>query len=248
MIVICEECGKKYRVDPTRIIGKAASFKCHICSHVIMAYNKKKSAERHEINLDGKSAADMNDKSVAAIGDPIPGTANTDNVKAESGLHRKAGAVGLRAKMLIVFLFIPIFLFAAGSFFYLWHFETTTRLLIEESSKITTKLTGNKIDNITTANAMLQNRAKELTDKTRWVALMVFGATLGLIFVNVMLYVYRLTGKIRTLAEIAERIGAGEFEVAMETDSGDEIGDLRRAIAKIQKNIQLYIERLQQRQ
>ena len=36
MIVICEECGKKYRIDPSKIKGKAASFKCRVCTHVIM--------------------------------------------------------------------------------------------------------------------------------------------------------------------------------------------------------------------
>ena len=36
MIVICEECGKKYRIDPTKIKGRAASFKCRQCAHLIM--------------------------------------------------------------------------------------------------------------------------------------------------------------------------------------------------------------------
>ena len=35
MIVICEECGKKYRIDPEKIKGDKARFKCRSCSHVI---------------------------------------------------------------------------------------------------------------------------------------------------------------------------------------------------------------------
>ncbi|MBL0714267.1 MAG: zinc-ribbon domain-containing protein [Desulfosarcina sp.] len=35
MIVICEECGKKYRIDPAKIKGKKARFKCRSCSHMI---------------------------------------------------------------------------------------------------------------------------------------------------------------------------------------------------------------------
>ncbi len=35
MIVICEECGRKYRVDPARIIGQAAGFSCRACGHRI---------------------------------------------------------------------------------------------------------------------------------------------------------------------------------------------------------------------
>jgi predicted Zn finger-like uncharacterized protein len=36
MIVICEECGKKYRIDQAKIKGKAASFKCRACAHLIV--------------------------------------------------------------------------------------------------------------------------------------------------------------------------------------------------------------------
>ena len=247
MIVICEECGKKYRVDPAKIIGKAASFKCHICSHVIMAYKSEEFAEHHHLSSDAKSIADLKYQSVAAKGDFIPDTTTTGNVKTEKRIHQKTKGIGLRAKMLIVFVFIPIIIIGGDSLFFLWHIETTSRLLIEESAKITTKLAEEKISSATAANTMMQNRANELIDKARWIALMVFAATLILVIIIVTTYVYRLSGKIRKLAENAERIGAGEFEVAIETDSGDEIGDLRRAIAQMQKNIQLYIERLQQR-
>lgn len=35
MIVICEECGKKYRLDPEKIKGKKATFRCKNCNHLI---------------------------------------------------------------------------------------------------------------------------------------------------------------------------------------------------------------------
>ena len=35
MIVICEECGKKYRIDPDKIKGAQASFDCKACRHRI---------------------------------------------------------------------------------------------------------------------------------------------------------------------------------------------------------------------
>jgi methyl-accepting chemotaxis protein len=35
MIVFCEECGKRYRIDPGRIKGKKARLKCKSCGHVI---------------------------------------------------------------------------------------------------------------------------------------------------------------------------------------------------------------------
>ena len=35
MITTCEECGKKYRIDPEMIKGDSARFKCKACGHVI---------------------------------------------------------------------------------------------------------------------------------------------------------------------------------------------------------------------
>ena len=248
MIVICEECGKKYRVDPAKIKGKAASFKCHICSHVIMAYKARMLSAQPNSKMEAKSTAISNDQSAAVERDKLDVTASADKTKTERRHHQKAGGVGLRTKMLLVFLFIPLILMAGGNFFYLWHFETTSRLLVQENLKIATELAEKKIANITAARAMIQTRAKELTDKTRLVTLMVYGITFLLIILIISIYVHRLTGKIQSLVEVAERIGVGELEIEIETESGDEIGDLTRAIARMQENIQLSIVRLQQRQ
>ena len=63
----------------------------------------------------------------------------------------------------------------------------------------------------------------------------------------VFIYVNRLTGKIKSLREVAERISVGELEMEIETKSRDEIGDLAEAIARIQDIIRLSIERLRRR-
>ncbi len=46
MIVICEECGKKYRIDPSKIKGTAARFKCRVCTHMITV-SKPQARLRH---------------------------------------------------------------------------------------------------------------------------------------------------------------------------------------------------------
>ena len=73
------------------------------------------------------------------------------------------------------------------------------------------------------------------------------GVTLLFIGIIVFIYVHRLTGKIKFLTEIAERISLGELEMEVETKSRDEIGELAEAIARMQDNIRLSIERLQRR-
>ena len=86
---------------------------------------------------------------------------------------------------------------------------------------------------------------EELTNKARMIALMMLGVTLLLIGIIIFIYVHRLTGKIKLLTEVAERISLGELEVEVEAKSRDEIGELAEAIARMQENIRLSIERLQ---
>jgi len=76
---------------------------------------------------------------------------------------------------------------------------------------------------------------------------MMLGVTLLLIGIIVFVYVHRLTGKIKSLSEVAERISVGELEMEIETKSRDEIGELAEAIARMQDNIRLSIERLRRR-
>ena len=247
MIVICEECGKRYRVDPSKIKGKAASFKCHICRHVIMVLKARLIPPQPDSKIKVKSTTTIDDRLTADGAGTKNGTPTVDKAKPGTRHRRKAGGFGLRTKMLLLFLFIPLILTAGLSLFYLWHFETTSRLLVQESSKIVTQLAEQEIANISTATAMMQSRAKALTAKTRMIALMMLGATLLLIGIIVFVYVYRLTGKIKSLTEVAERIGAGELEMEIETRSRDEIGELAEAIARMQDNIRLCIERLQRR-
>jgi len=124
------------------------------------------------------------------------------------------------------------------SLFYLRHFATTSRLLVQESSEIITQLANEEIANISIATAMLQSQADALTDKARMIALMMLGVTLLLIGIIVFIYVHRLTRKIKSLTEVAERISLGELEVEIEPKSRDEIGErANRGASSNEKNV-----------
>ena len=146
MIVICEECGKKYRVDPTKIKGKAASFKCHICNHVIMVYKAHMPSTHADAKLAATPTAFIGDASGAVQNDKIDSSVGAGKASAGRHHHRKTGGVGLRIKMLLVFLFIPLLLIAGGSIFYLWYFETASDLIVQENSSIATELAEQKAD------------------------------------------------------------------------------------------------------
>ncbi|MFP4474248.1 MAG: HAMP domain-containing protein [Desulfatibacillaceae bacterium] len=45
MITVCEECGRKYKLDPSRIKGKEAKFKCKSCGYVNIITKPESSPE-----------------------------------------------------------------------------------------------------------------------------------------------------------------------------------------------------------
>jgi len=94
---------------------------------------------------------------------------------------------------------------------------------------------------------LMQSRAKALTDRARLITWAVLGVTLLLIGLIVSVYGYRLTGKIKSLTDVADRISVGELGMEIKTTSKDEIGELAEAIARMQDSIKLSIERLRRR-
>ena len=170
MIVFCEDCGKKYRVDPTKIIGRAASFKCRACGHQILVSKPDpspadpsapqpaakepkgaKAAPEPRSHLESKprttgsvSAAAPSAKE--AIGPTVTGAAGRR-------AHKKPERSGLRAKMLLLFFFIPMVLMAGAGVLCIRHFETTTDLLTRENSIIASRMAEEKIGDLAAAVA-----------------------------------------------------------------------------------------------
>jgi HAMP domain-containing protein len=89
--------------------------------------------------------------------------------------------------------------------------------------------------------------AKTLTDDARNFSLMILAGTLLLVGTIVWVYSHRLTGKIKSLTEVTERISVGDLAAEVETKSKDEIGELAEAISRMQESIRLSIERLRRR-
>ena len=103
------------------------------------------------------------------------------------------------------------------------------------------------MDEFTGPVKRMQTRAKELTARARLISWAVLGLTLLLIGLIVSIYAHRLTGKIKSLTDVADRISVGELEMEVKTTSKDEIGELAEAIARMQDSIRLSIERLRRR-
>ena len=384
MIVICEECGKKYRLDVSKIKGAAARFKCRVCTHMIVV-SKPQSASP------AATAAELPETKTAAPAEEQQVPATQPEIALERSASerepvrpaRKAGLLKLRTKMLLLFLLVPLVLMIGASLLYLWQLDQMSALLTKESTKIVNQMAEDKIADLSTAVAiqcrlyllahpelnkedfmndmgfktlavqkvgltgytalyelpdsknvwrtwahvnpkiisidmstlkkplgrnfpgfwkifsgvrggkrsqgyytwqdkdgkfrdkymvctpvagtpfvvaattyldeftgpvkMLESRAEILTDKTRLITFAILGGTLLLIGIIVSIYGHRLTSKIKSLTDVAERISIGDLGIEIETKSRDEIGELAEAISRMQDSIRLSIERLRRR-
>ncbi len=247
MIVICEECSQKYRIDVSKIKGRAASFKCRGCGHEILVAKTRSVSPAMAESRDDIRRADLD----IEAGMPVPAT--HDESSARRSLPAARG-IGLRTKMLLLFLVVPLCIMAGSTFFCLWQFEFTSRSLASEITAIAAEPPGQNDDLPSLErkrfsdrlNIMLA-RSVALRERKLMVAAVVFSA--GYLFFGILVWVFarRLTGRINALTEVAERISQGELDGHVDTESGDEIGNLAAAVAKMQQCLRLSMGRPQQR-
>ncbi|MBW1898838.1 MAG: zinc-ribbon domain-containing protein [Deltaproteobacteria bacterium] len=83
MIIICEECGTKYRIDPSKIKGKDIKTKCKACSHLIVV-KKPGSAPEKKPQDDGKIAIMPPEPEPESAPEPEPESAPEPEPEPES--------------------------------------------------------------------------------------------------------------------------------------------------------------------
>jgi methyl-accepting chemotaxis protein len=77
--------------------------------------------------------------------------------------------------------------------------------------------------------------------------LLVLGGIAAFFLLIVSWFGHRLTKRIQSLTEVAERISVGELEAEVEVKGKDEISTLAEAISRMQESVRLSIERLRRR-
>lgn len=138
MIVICEECGKKYRIDPAKIPEKGARFKCKSCSNVITVSKPEGTpSEPPPSPANQMPAQDGEERPVAT--EPAE-QKKPASIKKSQKPRRKPTGLGLRTKMALLFVFIPIVLIAAAGALYLWQLNTLASDITSVSSKVVTQM------------------------------------------------------------------------------------------------------------
>ncbi|MFO7783414.1 MAG: HAMP domain-containing protein [Desulfatiglandales bacterium] len=132
MIVICEECGKKYQIDAGRIKGKQARFKCKGCGHPVTV---TKPAEE-------PAPAPPRPEPGAGASAGETGKEKKKKEKKDKKEKKAAGPkrLGLRTKMFLLFFLVPILCIAAAGWLYIQQFNNLSSLITDQSSDVVNQM------------------------------------------------------------------------------------------------------------
>lgn len=118
MVVFCEECGKKYRIDDSMIVGETARCKCMSCGNIIEVTKQRDPSPMDQVPSGAspyvaKQAGDLNEGPASA-----QGQAMATPQASRKGVKRGAG-LSIGATLLINFLGYVILLGAVLAFAYM---------------------------------------------------------------------------------------------------------------------------------
>jgi HAMP domain-containing protein len=129
MVVICEECGKKYKFDYKLMKSDRAKFTCKACNHLISVIKPDDEQKVLEVE-EAREEITISEESV------------------KSAISSKSKGFSLLPKMLSLFLIIPsIFLLLAGAL-YFRELQDLSSLLIGDSKNVVTNLSEEIIANV----------------------------------------------------------------------------------------------------
>ena len=133
--------------------------------------------------------------------------------------------------------------------YYIWHDKREKYMVmvpIEGTNYFIPSTT--YIDEFTLPMTELQARANKLTSTVTGIVMIVLVAAAILIALIVVIYSFRLSGRVKRLSAAADRISLGDVDFEMERiKSRDEVEDLADAFRRMQVSIRLALKRLKER-
>lgn len=139
MIILCEECGKKYRIDPSKVGKEDMKFRCKACNHVITVSKSEAKDPEPKAFIESEEEVDtVKTETLSAEPEEKP----EKKVKLPAGgmIEGKKGRFGLRSKMVLLFFVLPIIIVAAAGALYIMQMNSLSSLLTEQSSETVKKM------------------------------------------------------------------------------------------------------------
>ncbi|MCF8095016.1 MAG: zinc-ribbon domain-containing protein [Desulfobacteraceae bacterium] len=150
MIVRCEACGANYQIDPSKIKSDSIKTRCRACGHVIIVHKPETQSTESPSGLQPA----QEESAAEPLGELEPAEEKPRAESAYSEPKAKKRGISLRAKIFILFFFIPILLFACAGYFYLIQMDKLSGLMTKGTSEGMTELAQKVVKNkgITVAN------------------------------------------------------------------------------------------------
>lgn len=143
LLAICEDCGKKYRVDAAKIRSHSASFTCRTCGHSIVVARPRFSAGAEPPAGDEAPACleeTLAVEEAAATRSAAPAETAAAAVKPERLAVRGLGRFGWRLKAICLFFLIPAAVLTGAGLVFQKLFEHRLFRLSQESRRIVGEL------------------------------------------------------------------------------------------------------------
>ena len=146
MIVICEECGKKYKIDPGKIKGEQARFKCKACSHIITV-NKIESrrepepiAEPETIDSPAERTTEVPEET---FDNSVPPSQvvepSTPAVADRIDRRKKKAGMGLTTKVILLMLLVSLL---PGTIYFVLSFQQTNDRIVSDTTQMGNQTAG----------------------------------------------------------------------------------------------------------
>jgi nitrogen fixation/metabolism regulation signal transduction histidine kinase len=139
MIVICEDCGKKYQFDDSKIGDKAVSAKCKACGGVITISKPKpiQAAPMQPISHseDSSVSASASNENTAESSRALD-----QSTKIEKLTGARKGRMGLRSKILLLFFVIPVALIVVTGALFVEQLKNLSSIISKDSTKVVTDI------------------------------------------------------------------------------------------------------------
>ncbi|GAB4350934.1 MAG: hypothetical protein Kow006_14320 [Gammaproteobacteria bacterium] len=136
----CAQCGKSYQIDTSFIQGEKAWFTCKGCGERVVVENP---AANNGSFSTARTTPSQPAKPVAAAAPPATTQAETMKAavdQATSSIAKTRGKFGLRVKMMLLFLVVPLALMGISSTVYLQQLDRLSSVITSESSSVVTDL------------------------------------------------------------------------------------------------------------
>jgi HAMP domain-containing protein len=143
MIVICEECGKKYRLDPVKIKGKEATGTCTSCKNKIKVYHPdfrlSDTNQPAPLMAEPEFAQEpMNTELDISLPQKTESKKRTRKRGAQSTSKKRR--IGLRGKIFSLFFVIPIALIVLAGYLFVDQLNGLSNIISNESTTVVTDI------------------------------------------------------------------------------------------------------------